>query len=85
MKFFNENPGVELKIDFEKEVEDFVQKTNVISLSNWNSNNKVDRLMITRAFDLLFNFKHLKTYFKNKAKFVKLKVLTYNNLSCIYK
>jgi len=41
--------------------------------------------MITRAFDLLFNFKHLKKYFKNKQKYIQLKVLTYNNLSCIYK
>ena len=54
-------------------------------MSGLTTNNKVDRLMITRAFDMLFNYKNLKTFFRNKEKFVELKVLTYNNLSCIYK
>ena len=62
-----------------------MQKTNKIALGSIYSNNKKDRQMITRAFDLLFNFKHLKKYFKNKQKYIQLKVLTYNNLSCIYK
>ena len=87
LKFFHDNPGVELKIPFEEEVIDFVKKTNMISLKNANSKSKdkVDMLMITRAFDLLFNFKHLKKYFKEPQTFMQLKVLTYNNLSCIYK
>ena len=87
LKFFHDNPGIELKIPFEEEVIDFVKKTNMISLKNANSKSKdkVDMLMITRAFDLLFNFKHLKKYFKEPQTFMQLKVLTYNNLSCIYK
>ena len=57
---------MESRIPFQEEVEDFVKKTNMISLKCFNSKNKVDTLMITRAFDLLFNFKHLKKYFKDK-------------------
>ena len=41
--------------------------------------------MIVRAFDMLYNFRTLKSFFSDKNKFIQLKVLTYNNLSCIYK
>jgi hypothetical protein len=41
--------------------------------------------MISKAFDLLFNFRGIKKGFKDKEKYTQCKVLTFNNLSCIYK
>ncbi len=79
------NGSEQLNYQLEEQIIDFVKKTNDLALKSLFTKNKVDTLMITRAFDLLFNFKHLKKYFKDKQKYLQLKVLTYNNLSCIYK
>ncbi len=85
MVFKSKNPKEELDYDFQEQVIDFIQKTNKIALSSLSTNNSEDRLMITRAFDLLFNFRGIKKGFKDKEKYTQCKVLTFNNLSCIYK
>lgn len=76
----------EFKID--EKITEFIQKTNLkmLELYNQPTNNSEDDFQIfAKCIDLFSNEKLKKVFEKNMDKLYELKILSFNNLSCIHR
>ena len=76
---------IEKYFSLEKEIIGFVQKINKVTMENFKDEDQsIDVKIFSKAVDLLMT-PNMNRFVKDLKTLGKIKVLTFNNLACIYK